>query len=49
MGQMMNHFNILTKAGDKAICLESNRGHWEKGKSKVATVESWPGGLEKNK
>lgn len=41
MGQMMNHFNILTKAGDTAIHLESKRGELgEMGNSEVATVGS---------
>lgn len=37
MGQMMNRFNILTKAGDTAIHLEPKRAgggggrNWEKG------------------
>ena len=31
VGQMMNHFNIITKPGDKAICLEPKRGYWKTG------------------
>lgn len=42
VGQMMNHFNILTEAGDMDIHLESKSGGelGERRSSEVATVKS---------